>query len=56
MPVVDSAGAALEVRWVCRVYDVFSVGCTVSAAVVSGLMRSGQREICFTMRRGFDEN
>jgi len=53
---VDIAGTALEVRWVCRVYDVFSVGCRVFAAVASGLMRSGQREICFTKRRGFDEN
>jgi hypothetical protein len=32
-------------------YDVFSVGYTGSAAVVSGLVSSGQREISCTMRR-----
>jgi hypothetical protein len=37
-------------------YDVLSVGYRGSAAVVSGLMSSGQREISFTMKRDFDKS
>ena len=45
----DSAGAALGREWVCGLYDLFSVGYTGSAVVVSELMSNGQRDIPYIL-------